>query len=161
MPIDHLVKPGVGLGPLRLGMSMDEVRALLGEPPIISQSTKDEDGYDDLAWVYEEHDLELTFDEDFDSRLHSIETEHEHATLEGVAFIGMSDEEFLEATFGALGKPTLDDHLGEGLVCYMWDEANMQVFTLRGSVISLVIMPLYDDAGEQPRWPDAPDAPQA
>lgn len=153
MPIDHHVQPTVGLGPLRLGMSMDDVRALIGEPPEVSRSTKEEDGYVDLSWVYEDLDLELTFDEDFDSRLHSIETEHEHATLEGVAFIGMPVDEFLDASFGALGKPTLDDELGDELVCYMWDEANMQVYAQFGSVISLVVMPLYDESGEQPQWP--------
>jgi hypothetical protein len=46
---------GTGMGPLRFGATMDEVRTLVGEPEEIEES-EDEDDFEHQAWNYYEDD---------------------------------------------------------------------------------------------------------
>jgi hypothetical protein len=46
---------GTGMGPLRFGATMDEVRTLVGEPEEIEES-EDEDDFEHQAWNYYETD---------------------------------------------------------------------------------------------------------
>jgi len=80
---------GAGLGPLRFGMSQDEVRALVGEPEEIDES-EDEDEFEHQAWNYYEDDhlLSLYFDREDDFRLSCIETDNPTLRLFGEAIHG-------------------------------------------------------------------------
>ena len=68
---------GTGMGPLRFGTSMDEVRTLVGEPEEIDES-EDDDEFEHQAWNYYEDDhlLSLYFDREDDFRLSCIETDN-------------------------------------------------------------------------------------
>ena len=58
------IKPGVGLGFLKFGMSRDQVKELLGEPALIdkySHSDAANDGTE--SWEYDELFLSISFDE--------------------------------------------------------------------------------------------------
>ncbi len=50
---------GTGMGPLRFGATMDEVRALMGEPEEIEES-EEEDEFEHQAWNYLEEGYSLT-----------------------------------------------------------------------------------------------------
>ena len=54
---------GAGMGPLRFGATMDEVRTLVGEPEELEESDEDDD-FEHQAWNYHEADylLSLYFD---------------------------------------------------------------------------------------------------
>ncbi|TGD77979.1 hypothetical protein [Hymenobacter wooponensis] len=82
---------GVGMGPLKFGASMDEVRALMGEPEEIEES-EDDDEFEHQAWNYLEEGYSLYFDREDDYRLSCIETDHPGIRLYGEAIHGMSPE---------------------------------------------------------------------
>ncbi|WP_375416909.1 hypothetical protein [uncultured Hymenobacter sp.] len=84
---------GTGMGPLRFGATMDEVRTLVGEPEEIEESD-DEDEFEHQAWNYHEDDylLSLYFDREDDFRLSCIETDHPGMRLFGEAIHGLSQE---------------------------------------------------------------------
>ncbi|MGI4833716.1 hypothetical protein HHL22_17015 [Hymenobacter sp. RP-2-7] len=75
---------GTGMGPLRFGTSMDEVRTLVGEPEEIDES-EDDDEFEHQAWNYYEDDhlLSLYFDREDDFRLSCIETDNPSLRLFG------------------------------------------------------------------------------
>lgn len=75
---------GTGMGPLRFGTSMDEVRTLVGEPEEIDES-EDDDEFEHQAWNYYEDDhlLSLYFDREDDFRLSCIETDNPGLRLFG------------------------------------------------------------------------------
>ena len=51
------IKPGVGVGPLVLGMTQDEVREILGEPETV-ETAKHDDGTTTLSWEFRDGALE-------------------------------------------------------------------------------------------------------
>lgn len=83
---------GVGMGPLKFGASMDEVRALMGEPEEIEESEED-DEFEHQAWNYLEEGYSLYFDREDDYRLSCIETDHPGMRLYGEAIHSKSPEE--------------------------------------------------------------------
>jgi hypothetical protein len=82
---------GTGMGPLRFGATMDEVRTLVGEPEEIEES-EDEDDFEHQAWNYYEDDhlLSLYFDREDDFRLSCIETDNPGLRLFGEPIHGRS-----------------------------------------------------------------------
>jgi len=80
---------GTGMGPLRFGTTMDEVRTLVGEPEEIDES-EDEDEFEHQAWNYYEDDhlLSLYFDREDDFRLSCIETDNPNLRLFGEVIHG-------------------------------------------------------------------------
>ncbi|UYZ62245.1 hypothetical protein [Hymenobacter weizhouensis] len=83
---------GVGMGPLKFGATMDEVRALMGEPEEIEESEED-DEFEHQAWNYLEEGYSLYFDREDDYRLSCIETDHPGMRLYGEAIHSKSPEE--------------------------------------------------------------------
>lgn len=86
---------GIGMGPLKFGASMDEVRALMGEPEEIEES-EDDDEFEHQAWNYLEEGYSLYFDREDDYRLSCIETDHPGIRLFGEAIHGKSPEQIQE-----------------------------------------------------------------
>ncbi|MCC2545736.1 hypothetical protein LJY25_04705 [Hymenobacter sp. BT175] len=97
---------GVGMGPLKFGASMDEVRALMGEPEEIEESEED-DEFEHQAWNYLEEGYSLYFDREDDYRLSCIETDHPGMRLFGEAIHGRSVEE-IQALMKQHGLETSD-----------------------------------------------------
>ena len=151
--IDYTIHPGVGVGALRLGMSQDAVRALLGEPED-SESGDYGDGIETRDWEYDSVGLSLSFSADDDFLLGSIIVSDAHATLVGVPLVGLAEDQLLSADFGALGSPILDDEFDDYAKTYDWDEPNLSCWVDCGVVTSVTVMPRYDEAGDVPQWPD-------
>ena len=151
---DYTIHPGVGVGALRLGMSEDEVRGLLGEPEE-SESRDYGDGVETRDWEYDSVGLSLSFDAEDDFRLGAIIVSDVHATLVGVPVVGLSEAQLLETSFGALGPPVLDDEFGDDAKTYDWDEPNLSSWLDHGVVTSVTVMPRYDESGEVPQWPES------
>lgn len=146
--------PRIGAGPLRLGMSREDVEGLLGAP----DHREVEEALDDEAtesWEYETHGLELTFDEDHAWRLSSLTMTT--PDLLGVAPVGLTEEDALVALEEAGVPPfkldeEFDDVDARNYECDEWDLA---MWVSEGYVASLTVFPQYDAKGEMPRWPKA------
>ena len=82
---------GTGMGPLRFGATMDEVRTLVGEPEEIEESDDDDD-FEHQEWNYHEDEylVSLYFDREDDFRLSCIETDNPGMRLFGEAIYGQS-----------------------------------------------------------------------
>ena len=94
------IKPTVGLGELKFGMTRDKVSAILGQPDEIE--IIQEDGEAVEQWHYDEHEFSVLFSEQDDWKMLSIAISNEEATIEGVKFIGLSETE-LEDKLNVLG----------------------------------------------------------
>ena len=80
---------GTGMGPLRFGATMDEVRTLVGEPEEIEESDDDAE-FEHKEWIYHEDEylVSLYFDREDDFRLSCIETDNPNMRLFGEAIHG-------------------------------------------------------------------------
>ena len=86
---EHEIILGRGMGPLKFGASMDEVRELMGEPEEIEES-EDDDEFEHQAWNYLEEGYSLYFDREDDYRLSCIETDYAGMRLFGETIHGLS-----------------------------------------------------------------------
>lgn len=72
---DHLIIPGGRIGPIRLGMGMDEVTATLGKPdyafPIQTEGSERIFGYE---WKYFSLNIRITFSSDSAPSVTTVET---------------------------------------------------------------------------------------
>jgi len=137
-----------------LGLPEHEVRSRIGEPTIVNEEDFG-DGDITRTWEYEKLGLFLTFSEDDEFRLGIITTENESATLNGLRIIGISEQQLLDAQFGDLGSPELEDDFEENGKDYVWDAASLSCWVSDGIVNSVSIIPLYDETGQIPKWPNA------
>lgn len=94
--IMHLaILPGRGIGPLRLGMTRAEARAVIGPP---EQESQDEcAGEESVAWYYWSIGLSLHFHEAEDFRLDTTEADDEQVTLDGHRVLGIDEAALLTA----------------------------------------------------------------
>ncbi len=91
------IKPGVGLGNLKFGMTKAEVKLMLGEPTFIDKYSHSDSDVDlTESWDYEELELSLSFDEDEDWRLTMMSVTSKHYQLEGISLIGMKEKYLLQ-----------------------------------------------------------------
>ena len=68
---DHLIVPGERIGPIRLGMGMDEVVAILGQP---DNGAKTYYGQDDVKWHYLSINLVVYFSGGTAPTVESVQT---------------------------------------------------------------------------------------
>jgi len=91
------IKPLEGLGPLKFGMSRDEVREIMGEPNDVDTYSFSEDGEDKSeSWHYDEEQVSMSFDEDDDYRLITLAVSGEGYKLKGRALVNMSRTAVIE-----------------------------------------------------------------
>lgn len=153
------IRPGVGYGPLTLGMSLEQVRSVLGEPDEQDRVVH-ADGSAEQAWTYEDAEVEVVFCDDVGGLLGAISVAHDHASLAGVQPLGLAEEDFLalcgDHGIGPLERCEEDPGvLGEDqpefeMRSYVWDEGGIQFWVLDGFLDSLTILPLYDETEEEP-----------
>src|SRR5690349_14531589 len=86
------IKLGTGVGELRFGLTMDQVRELLGEPEEIEKSDEQDD-FEHQAWNYLDRGYSLYFDREDDYRLSCIETDRPNLHLFGEPLIGRTPDE--------------------------------------------------------------------
>lgn len=87
------IKPLVGLGQLRFGMTRDEVRSILGDPEDIDEySFTGEDGDRSESWHYDEIDLSMSFDAEDDWRMITLAVSSPEYELERNSMVGEDQE---------------------------------------------------------------------
>ncbi len=155
--LEQRILPGIGLGLICLGHREHEVRAILGEPTEIFLEDFGDKKEAEHNWKYHQHGLFLSFAEEDDYRLSIITTQSEWATLGGGPIIGLTETELLSSQFNGIGPPYLEDDMGETGRDYSWDELSLScmVDDDNRKVVSVSILPLYDETGQIALWPPA------
>jgi hypothetical protein len=143
--------PFVGFGQIKFGMSLEQVKGFLGEPTE-NVREKHDDGTDDISWIYGELGAELSFMSEDDYRLGVISCYAPSFTLDGKAFNGMSEADFLkEASFDDL---TMDEDIPElNAKDYTIDSLGLSMWIQDGVVDSITIFPRHLDE-ETVEWPE-------
>ena len=91
------IKLGIGLGPVKFGMSRAEVKLILGEPSNIEKfSYSDSDQDLTESWEFEDQGISLSFDEEEKWKLTMISITSKFYELEGKSLIGLNIEDLLE-----------------------------------------------------------------
>ena len=152
----HEIRPGIGIGDIILGLTMDEVRKRIGEPDQVEIKEFSMVGETDYEWTYSHPELRLSFSQDVHYRLDGITSSTAQTTFEGVRLIGLSEVELSALELPAHGSPRLDsthDPFGRD---YLWDEAAVSCWVSNGVVTYVTVMCHYEDDEETVIWPDRP-----
>ena len=134
--------PKTGIDNIRLGMTKGEVQVKLGIP-----AGKDKTA-DEEIWEFD-NGLELSFQAEDNFRLSSITVMADSALLDAKPIIGISESE-LESIFPEF---RLDEDFKRDGKSYYADELQIMAWVFDGEVFNLVVFPEYDEATEQPIWP--------
>ncbi len=144
--MEPVIRPGWGMGTLRLGMSYDEVRGAVGEPEHTEED--DEGGSLRIGWHYDRFEFSLYFDEDAGGLLTLIISESARTQLGGAFLIGMRAEAAAQA-LRELGRLERDDEVSEpGLEFYSLAEAGVGLLFADGACESIDIAAVTDERGE-------------
>jgi len=152
------VRPGEGVGPLAHGMTRENVQELLGAPDRQQHEDFDEDESVEI-WEYDELGIFAWFDEEDDYRLSTITIFHEDATIAGVRFVGLREEELAAAVREAgLGEAVLDEEFEPAMRDYQCDDPCISFWVDNGVVENFTAQPRFDDDDETVLWPEPPEA---
>ena len=158
---DHVVRPGLGLGPLRFGMSEARVRELLGEPEEVK--TMDyPDATSNRYLVYGDGALELQWSTEEEDRLESITSHSPELTWEGRRLVGLTETQLLALDPPEHGPAQRNDPHDFGdedfETWHGWDALSITCFVDRETecVYGVWLTPLWRDT-ETYVWPDGAD----
>jgi hypothetical protein len=146
------LKPGIGIGDVKFGASRDEVRRLLGEPK--EEETFDSCEKGDIRWYYPSLQLNIYFGIDDALRVDSFETTHGDMRIWGSEIIGIGVTELLQLFKQHHGElpEIIDGSYGELL--YSFHDCGCNVYVEEEVVASIQLGVLFDEAGDNVRWPD-------
>ncbi len=89
------IKPLVGFGELKFGISQDEATKVLGEPEETETMDVEGDIHEVEVWSYWEEGHSLYFEKDLDNICTNFETDNEQATLFGEKVFELNKEEII------------------------------------------------------------------
>ena len=144
---------GTGMGPLRFGAPMDEVRTLVGEPEEIEESD-DDDEFEHKAWNYHEDDylLSLYFDREDDFRLSCIETDNPSMRLFGEAIHGLSVDQ-VKALMQRHSQSTPEmEEMEEGAVRLSYEKSMIDLYFEEGE-LQFVNFGVFINDDMEVQWP--------
>lgn len=146
-------KPFIGISPLILGMSRENVRSLVGSPDTI-ESTELSVGEPEETWFYRSTQLSVSFRGGDDWRLSSITTESPCTSINGVALVG-NDVNLLVETLARAGISDLKmtDDFNEFGRCWQSEGSGLMLWAIEGRVNRATLFPEYDVTGDIPQWP--------
>ncbi len=145
--MDHFeIHPGVGVGPLVLGMSRDSVSELFGEPDEVDADRAS----DAEVWMYYLAGLELVFEHGFSYKLSSIVVVSDSARLDGKRVVGIHESAF-QAICRARGIVPTKEILSD-LVEYEWQDQGLSFYFEADCVRDVIVQLRWLD-DETPAWP--------
>lgn len=143
---------GVGVGPLRFGMTMDEVRAALGEPEEVEISDEN-DEFNHQAWNYLELGYSLYFDEEDENRLSCIETDRPGLALFGQRLLGKSSVE-IKKLMDRNGYPTAEEEQGDaGELQLSYDQEMIDFYFVDNELMVVNFGVFIDETTHAVQWP--------
>jgi hypothetical protein len=143
------ISPKIGIDKIKLGMSMDQVRYVLGDPDNIEIFIPIEEQPEDrmVDWFYGA--TEYSFDSDDQFLLGSIQSSCSKLTLKNLPIIGVSTKE-LKIRFPAA---KLDDEFDFDIDEYRHPELQLSFWVKNDSVYLVTIYPEYNKEGTEVIWP--------
>ncbi len=143
------ISPKIGIDKIKLGMSMDQVRSILGDPDNIETSIPIEELPEDrtIDWFYESNEYSFGSEDEF--LLGSIQSSCPRLTLNNLPIIGISSKE-LKTRF-----PTakLDDEFDFDIDEYRHPELQLSFWVRNDNVYLVTIYPEYNEEGTEVIWP--------
>lgn len=144
--------PHVGVGSLRFGMTLEEVRAIVGDPAFEETIDWPEDTAT-REWTFEDPDLDLSFADEDAMRLVNITARQ--GLLRGVDVIGMPEEAAIAALHGAGSPPVaFAEEFATGLRVLRCEDDDLLLFVEDGVVQSIGLFPEHDADRDEWIWPD-------
>ena len=89
---ENEIELGTGIGNIRFGYTMSQVKDIMGEPEEIEESEED-DEFEHKAWNYWSQGYSFFFDREDDYRLSCIQTENPEVILFGTKIFDLSAQE--------------------------------------------------------------------
>ncbi len=149
----HVIRPLIGFGSIRFGMTMADVAQILGEPRSRETVTHD-DSTQTTYWKYDDPQLEIGFDDDLDDRLARIGVRDPRATLRGRTLIGTEQGLCLILIESDGIRISDGDEMDDlGLADFYCDDESLSFWFEEGELTLIDMFPRYDEAGEFPIWP--------
>lgn len=149
--IEHL-NLGKGVGPLHFGMTMDAVRAAIGEPEEVEESDPD-DEFEHQAWNYLDLGYSLYFDQEDENRLSCIETDRPGLTLFGQSILGQSPTA-IKALMARNGYPTAQEENGDaGELQLSYDQEMIDFYFVDNELMVVNFGVFIDEESHQVKWP--------
>lgn len=87
---------GQGVGDIKLGMTKEQVEAVIGQPDNVDEMDYD-DGGSAVTWMYFDLQIELNFESEDDFKLSFISIENSEMELKEKIKVGMTKEEVVTA----------------------------------------------------------------
>jgi hypothetical protein len=145
------ILPFVGYGQIKFGQTLEQVKLLLGEP---TESTREkhDDGTEDVSLLYGELGVELSFMSEDDFRLGLISCYAPFYTLDGIAYTGMSEADFLK-TAEYDDVKLEDDFTDLKAKDYTIDSKGLSIWIQDEFVKSITLFPKYVGDSEEIEWP--------
>jgi len=148
------IKPGIGIGELKFGLTRAEVEKILGKPDEVekmSHSSFHDEPTE--AWHYDGLNLSLAFDEADDWRLVNISTTSDESEIQGKKLFGLTQLSLIR-TLNSLGLDDLDiDSSEPGQQLLSSEELHINFWLEKGELAEIQFGPhLIDD--DTVKWPD-------
>ena len=143
---------GVGVGPLKFGMTMDAVRAAIGEPEEIEESDQD-DEFEHQAWNYLDLGYSLYFDREDENRLSCIETDRPSLTLFGQEILGKTPAD-ISALMAHNGYPQVEEEPGDaGELQLSYDQEMIDFYFVENELLVVNFGVFIDAESHDVQWP--------
>lgn len=152
--------PGVGIDSLKFGMTRDEIRNLMGAPEEIDNIPDEDDKMIDSleSWFYDELELTLVFDEDYEWRLVSIALSDEHYTLFGDSIVGRPVPDVIDILkkhkVEITDRVDASDPENPDMEIIESENEGLMIWAMDGEVIEIQIVPEMDEDGSTLIWPE-------
>ena len=144
------ILPYIGIGDIKFGMTMNDVRSFWGQPENIRYFIPIENNPEerDVIWEYEDS-LEFSFSSDDEFLLSTITSSSEKIRLNEVVLVGRDISEV------SLDFPTiyLEDDFEETGQSYDIPEFDVTLWVKNGVVDTVLFFPKYDASGNNVIWP--------
>ena len=146
------LKLGTGVGPLRFGMTMDAVRAALGEPEEVEESDPD-DEFEHQAWNYLDLGYSLYFDQEDDNRLSCIETDRPGLLLFGESVLGKTPTAVRELMMRNGYQNATEESMDAGELQLSYEHEMIDFYFVDNELMVVNFGVFIDEESHDVKWP--------
>jgi hypothetical protein len=151
MNLNLEIKPMIGLGDLKFGMTAAEIEKLVGIPEEIEEI--DDEEAKTKIWHFWSKGMSLFFEDENESRLSSIEIDNSNATIWDKKAFEMNEKELTDL-FVSKGYNEMDSEMQEwGEKRLSFDDAMIDLYFDDAELVSINYSVLINEE-ENPVWPN-------
>lgn len=139
------IKPGFGLGNIEFGSTREEVKAKIGKPDEVETYDFSEEGDDaSEVWHYDEYEMSLEFNKEFDWQLISFAVSGDQFNLKGERFIGKS-KDIARSLMEELELGEMEEETNDEVDMISVPEFNISFWFEDGELSEIQWAPIFDD----------------